>query len=146
MVTVTICQMYGYMDSYHPETIMTKIYQIQSPCPSNWSDDLQVIDDNKDESKEQMEQPTEEIITLTGTRVPQDTLTDTSTTLRLPQTMPHVLRMQKQNGKTKQKTRPPYARPRHGKSHKNKMAWNRNKENGRKENGKKYFIYLDVIF
>ena len=62
-----------------------------------------------DESKEQTEQPTEQAITLTGTRVPQDILTDTSTTLRLPHTMPQVLRTQKQNGKTKQKTRPPYA-------------------------------------
>ena len=45
--------------------------QIQSPCPSNRSDDLQVIDNNKDESKEQTEQPANQIITLTGTRVPQ---------------------------------------------------------------------------
>ena len=33
---------------------------------------------------------------------------DTNTTLRLPQTMPQVLKTQKQNGKTK-KTRLPYA-------------------------------------
>ena len=61
-----------------------------------------------DKSKEQTEQPTEQATTLTGTRVPQDILTDTSTTLRLPQTMPQVLRIQKQNGKTEQKTRLPY--------------------------------------
>ena len=83
--------------------------QIQSPCPSISSDDLQVIDNNKDESKEQTEQPTEQIVTLTGTRVPQDILMDTSTTLRLLQTMPQVLKTRKQNGKAKQKTRLPYA-------------------------------------
>ena len=33
---------------------------------------------------------------------------DASTTLRLLQTMPQVLKTQKQNGKAKQKTRPPY--------------------------------------
>ena len=82
--------------------------RIQSPCPSNWSDDLQVIDNHKDKSKEQTEQPTEQIVTLTGTRVPQDVLMDTSTTLRLPQTMPQVLKTQKHFGKAKQKTRPPY--------------------------------------
>ena len=59
--------------------------------------------------REKTDQPTENPTTLTGTRVPQDILMDTSTTLRLPQTMPQVLRIQKQNGKTKQKTRLPYA-------------------------------------
>ena len=54
-------------------------------------------------------QPTDQPTTLTGTRVPQDVLADTSTNLRLPQTMPQTLKIQKQNGKTKQKTRPPYA-------------------------------------
>ena len=83
--------------------------EIQSPCPSNWSDDLQVIDGNKDESKEQTEQPTNQIITLTGTRVPQDVLMDTSASLRLSQTMCQVLKTQKQNAKAKQKTRLPYA-------------------------------------
>ena len=47
-------------------------------------------------------------MTLTGTRVPQDMLADASTTLRLPQTEPQALKIQKQNGKTKQKTRLPY--------------------------------------
>ena len=47
-------------------------------------------------------------MTLTGTRVPQDVLADASTTLRLPQTMPQTLKIQKQNAKTKQKTRLPY--------------------------------------
>ena len=82
--------------------------RIQSPCPSNWSDDLYVVDDNKDEKMDQTEQHTEQAITLTGTRVPQDVLTNTSTTLRLHQTIPQVLRIQKQTGKTKQKTRPAY--------------------------------------
>ena len=83
--------------------------QIQSPCPSNWSDDLQVIDNNKDESKEQTEQPANQIITLTGTRVPQDVLMHASTSLRLPETILQVHKTQKQTGKAKQKTRPPYA-------------------------------------
>ena len=82
--------------------------RIQSPCPSNWSDDLQVINNNKDKDKEQTEQPANQIITLTGTRVPQDILMDASTSLRLPQTIPQVHKTQKQNGKPKQKTRLPY--------------------------------------
>ena len=53
---------------------------IQSPCPSNWSDDLLEIDHNKDEDKEQTEQPAKHVMTLTGTRVPQDVLAHTSTT------------------------------------------------------------------
>ena len=36
--------------------------RIQSPCPSNWSDDLLEIDNNKAKSKEQTEQPTNHII------------------------------------------------------------------------------------
>ena len=84
---------------------------------------------------EQTDQPMDQPTTLTGTRVPQDVLADTSTTLRLPQTKPQALKIQKQNDKTKQKTRPPYMTWT-WKSHKNKMAWNRNKEKGRKENGK----------
>ena len=58
---------------------------------------------------EQTDQPTDQPTSLTGTRVPQDILADTSTTLRLPQTMPKVMKIQKQNGKAKQKTRLPYA-------------------------------------
>ena len=75
--------------------------QIKSPCPSNWSNDLLIVDNNKDEKMEQTEQPTENTTT-------QGILTNTSTTLRLPQTMPQVLRIQKQTGKTKQKTRLSY--------------------------------------
>ena len=76
-----------------------------SPCPSNWSDDLY---DNNDKNKGQTDQSTDQPMTLTGTRVLQDVLADTSTTLRLPQTMPQVLKIQKQTGTTKQKTRLPY--------------------------------------
>ena len=94
---------------------------------------------------EQTDQPMYQPTTLTGTRVPQDILADTSTTLRLPQAMPQVLKIQKQNDKTKPKTRLPYVTWTWGKSHRNKMAWNRNKEKGRKENGKKYFIYIVVL-
>ena len=83
--------------------------QIQSPCPSNWSDDLCVVSDNNDENKGQTDQLTDQPINVTGTRVPQDVLADTSTTMRLPQTVPQTLNIQKQNDKTKQKTRLPYA-------------------------------------
>ena len=88
--------------------------RIQSPCPSNWSDELLEIDHNKDKGKEQTEQPANHVMTLTGTRVPQDMLAHASTTLRPPQTMPQALKIQeknnktKQNSKPKQKTRPPY--------------------------------------
>ena len=33
MVMVTICQMYAFMDRYHPEIIMTKIYKFKVPTP-----------------------------------------------------------------------------------------------------------------
>ena len=92
---------------------------------------------------DQTEQPTENATTLTGTSVPQDVLTNTTTTLRLPQTMPQVLKIQKQTGKTKQKTRLPYVIWT-SKSHKNKMAQNRNKENGKRKI-EKYFVYIDVF-
>ena len=41
---------------------------------------------------EQTDQPTDQPPTLTGIRVPQDVLSDASTTLRLPQTLPQVLK------------------------------------------------------
>ena len=77
------------------------------------SHDLLEIDNNKPECKQQTEQPTNHIMTLTGIRVPQDVLAHTSTTLRPPQTVPHALQIQeqnktKQNGKPRQKTRTPY--------------------------------------
>ena len=55
------------------------------------------MDNNKDESKEQMEQPANQIVTLTGTRLPQDVLAHTSTTLTLPPTVPQALKIQEQN-------------------------------------------------
>ena len=82
--------------------------QIQSPCPSNWSDDLYVVNNNNDENMEQTERPTDQPTSLAGTRVPQGVQADANTTIRLPQTVPQALKSQKQNGKTKQKTRLPY--------------------------------------
>ena len=105
-------------DSYRPRVTVIKQQtpqedneenrQIQSPCPSNWSDDLHVVDDTNDKNIEQTEKPIDQPITLTGTRVPQDIQVDTNTTVRLPQTVPQALKKHKQNGKSKQKTRPPY--------------------------------------
>ena len=84
--------------------------QTQSLCPSNWSDYLHVADDSSDDEKpKQTDQSTDQPTTLTGTRVPQDIWADANTTVRLPQTVPQAQKRQKQNGKTKQKTRPPYA-------------------------------------
>ena len=94
------------MDSYHPDNNDDEDLQIQSPCPSNWSEDLLEIDNNIDESKEQTEQPTNHVMTLAGTRVPQDVLAHASTTLRLPQTVPQALKIQEQNNKTKQNGKP----------------------------------------
>ena len=93
----TLGENYGYGDhmpnmciygQLPPRDNNDKGLRIQSPCPSNWSDDLLEIDNNKPECKEQTEQPTNHIMTLTGTRVPQDVLAHASTTLRLPQTVP----------------------------------------------------------
>ena len=58
--------------------------QIYSPCPSNWSDDLLEIDNNKAQNNKQMNQPANQFINSTGTRVPQDVLAHASTTLRIP--------------------------------------------------------------
>ena len=107
----TLCENYGF-NSYMPNVLVygqlppqdnnDENRQIQSPCPSTWSDDLYIVGNNKDENMEQTDHPTENSTTLTGRRVPQHVLADTSTTLRLPQTMPQVLKIQKQNNKTKQ--------------------------------------------
>ena len=114
----TLCENYGF-NNYMPKVLVygqllpkdnnDENRQTQSPCPSNWSDDLYIVDNNNDENMEQTDQPTDQPTTLTGTRVAQDVLADGSTTMRLPQTVPQALKIQKQNGKTKQKTRPPYA-------------------------------------
>ena len=44
---------------------------------------------------------------------------DASTSLRLPQAIPQVHRIQKQNGKPKPMTRPPYMQLGCGENHKN---------------------------
>ena len=116
----TLSENYGHND--HPLKIRVHTppqdhneedSHIHSPCPSNWSDNLLEINQNKDEDRNRTEQPDNHILTLTGTRVPQDVLAHIGTTLRQPQTMPQALQIQeqnkiKQNGKPRQKTRPPY--------------------------------------
>ena len=99
----TLCENYGF-NSYMPKVMVIEQLPsqdnneenrpIRSPCPSNWSDDLYVVDDNNDENMGQTDQPTNQPTTLTGTRVPQDVLADASTTMRLPQTVPQVLKRQ----------------------------------------------------
>ena len=79
-----------------------------SPCPSNWSDYLHVVDHTSDdENPNQTEQPIDQPTTSTGTRVPQDIWAVANNKVRLPQTVPQALKRQEQNDK--QKTRPPYA-------------------------------------
>ena len=105
----TSCENYGFI-SYMPKVLVygqlppqdnnDENRQTQSPCPSNWSNDLYVVDDNNDENMEQINQPTDQPTTLTGTRVPQDILAEASTTMRLPQTVAQALKIQKQNGKS----------------------------------------------
>ena len=77
----------------------------QSPCPSNWSDYLHVKDDTDNESPDQTEPPIEvdpnQPTTSTGTCIPQDLHTDSNTILRLPQSLPKALTIQKANGKGK---------------------------------------------
>ena len=78
-------------------------------------------------------------MTLTGTRVPQDVLAHTSTTLRQPQTVPQawgiqLQKTQKQYDQTKQKTRPP-CKTWTWKKPQNKTNRNKNENNGRKKNG-----------
>ena len=81
---------------------------------------------------------------MTGTRVPQNMLSVASTTLRLPQTVPQALKTQKQNGKTNQKTRPPYFTWTWQKSQKQDDP-ERNKDKGENRKWNKYFIYIDVL-
>ena len=82
MVSIIICQIYGYMDNYHLKTIMMKTDKFKVPVPPTGSDDLCVVNDNNDENKGQNDQPTNQPTTVTGTRVPQDVLADESTTMR----------------------------------------------------------------
>ena len=83
----TLCENYGF-NSYMPKVMVIEqlpsqdSYEenrpIQSPCPSNWSDDLYIVYDNNDENMGQTDQPTKQSTTLAGTRVPQDVLADAS--------------------------------------------------------------------
>ena len=100
----TLSENYGHNDHVPkvwvhgpPQDDNEEDLQIHSPCPSNWSDDLLEIDHNKDKDKEQTEQSTKHLMTLTGTRVPQDVLAHTSTTLRMPHKIPQALIIQEQN-------------------------------------------------
>ena len=75
----------------------------QSPCPSNWSDYLHVEDNTDNESPDQTQPPTDpnQLTTSTGTHVPQDLHNDANAILRLPQSVPKALTIQK--GKSKGK-------------------------------------------
>ena len=105
---------------------------IHSPCPSNWSDDLLEINQNKDKDRNGTKQPNNYIMTLMDTRVPQDVLAHIGTTLRQPQTVPQALQVQTQK-MPKQKTRPPY------------KTWNWKKatkqDEQEKRKAEKYFIH-----
>ena len=87
------------MEQQTPQEDNDENRQIQSPCPSNWSDHLHVEDYTNDKNMEQTEQPTDQPTTLTGTRVPQDTQVDTNTIVRLPQTVPQTLKTHQQSAK-----------------------------------------------
>ena len=78
--------------------------QIQSPCPSNWSNYLHVEDDIDNENTNKTEPPTDQTTTPTGTRVPQDVWADAKTAVRLPQSDPQALTIQKQKGTSKSNT------------------------------------------
>ena len=75
----------------------------QGPCPSNWSDYLHVKDDMDNESPDQTEPQTDpnQPTTSTGTHIPQDLHNDANAILRLPQSVPKALTIQKgkSNGK-----------------------------------------------
>ena len=75
----------------------------QNPCPSNWSDYLHGEDDMDSESPDQTEPLTDpnQPTTSTGTYVPQDLHNDTNAILRLPQSVPKAMTIQK--GKCKGK-------------------------------------------
>ena len=77
----------------------------QSPCPSNWSDYLHVEDVTDNESPDQTEPPTKvdpnQPTSSTGTHIPQNLHADSNAILRLPQSVPKALTIQK--GKSKGK-------------------------------------------
>ena len=76
----------------------------QSPCPSNWSDYLHVEDDTDNESPDQAEPQTDpnQPTTSTGTCISQDLHNNTNAILRLPQSVPKALTIQKGKCKGKQ--------------------------------------------
>ena len=78
--------------------------QIQSLCPSNWSDYLHVQDDIDNESMDKTEPLTDQLTMSTGTRVPQDMHADAKIVVRLPQSVPQALTIQKQESKSKSNT------------------------------------------
>ena len=75
----------------------------QSPCPSNWSDYLHVENDIDDKGAEQTEPLTDvtsdQPTTLKGTRVSQNSSTDSNAILRLPKSVPKALTIGKSKGK-----------------------------------------------
>ena len=77
----------------------------QSPCPSNWSDYLHVENDNDNKSPDQTEPPTEvdpnQPTTSTGICIPQDLRVDSNAILRLPQSVPKALTIEKGKSKSK---------------------------------------------
>ena len=56
---------------------------------------MHVEDDIDNESMDKTEPLTDQLTMSTGTRVPQDTCADANTVLRLPQSVPQALIMQK---------------------------------------------------
>ena len=87
------------------------------------------IDENKAQNNKQTNQPANQCINSTGTRVPQDMLAHASTTLRIPKTMPQALQIQEQNKPKQYLTKLGC-----GKGHKSMMNRNRNEDNGRMKN------------
>ena len=76
----------------------------QHPCPSNWSDYLHIEDDMDNGSPDQTEPLTDpnQPFTSTGTCIPQDYHNDANAILRLPQSVPKPLTIQKGKSKGKQ--------------------------------------------
>ena len=78
----------------------------QSSCPSNWSDYLHVEDDTDNESPGQTEPPTEvdpnQPTTSTSICTSQDLPADSNAILRLPQSVPKALTIDKGKSKGKQ--------------------------------------------
>ena len=78
----------------------------QSLCPSNCSDYLHVEDDTDSESSDETEPPTKvdpnQPTTSTGICISQDLPADSNAILRLPQSVPKALTIQKGKSKGKQ--------------------------------------------